>query len=108
MSASPHDMRGGWRSVSTTIGLVGADVWQRDIADRHLTVISSIDDGNLHLSISHRRDDLSPGRYPTWDEIVDARYRFCPDNMTMAMLLPPKAEYVNIHSTTFHLWQIDR
>lgn len=32
--------------------------------------------------------------------------RFCPDDVTMAMLLPPRSEYVNVHSTTFHLWQV--
>lgn len=50
-----------------------------------------------HLSISHRN------RYPTWDEIKEARYRFIPDQVTMAMLLPPEDEYVNVHNNTFHL-----
>lgn len=54
-----------------------------------------------HLSISH------PHRYPTWDEIADARYELVPDDITMAMLLPPPGEYVNAHDTCFHLWQID-
>ena len=26
--------------------------------------------------------------------------------MTMAMVLPPKEEYVNLHNTTFHLWEV--
>ena len=54
-----------------------------------------------HLSISH------PDRYPTWDEVADARYELCPDDVTMAMLLPPSGEYLNVHKTTFHLWQIE-
>ena len=54
-----------------------------------------------HLSISH------PDRYPTWDEIADARYALIPDDVTMAMLLPPSGEYVNAHEHCFHLWQID-
>lgn len=60
------------------------------------------DDGRKlwHLSISH------PRRYPTWDEVADARYRFTPDRVTMAILLPPSAQYVNFHPTTFHLWQV--
>lgn len=37
-----------------------------------------------HLSISH------PSRYPTWDEIRDARYDLVPDGCTLAMLLPPR------------------
>jgi hypothetical protein len=54
-----------------------------------------------HLSISH------PERYPTWDEIADARYELVPDEVTMALLLPPRGEYVNAHPNCFHLWQID-
>lgn len=50
-----------------------------------------------HMSISHAK------RYPTWDEIRDARYRFVDGNVTMAMLLPPKSEYVNLHPNCFHL-----
>jgi hypothetical protein len=50
--------------------------------------------------------DLKPGRYPTWDEIADARYQFVPNDLTMAMLLPPREQYVNLHETTFHLHEI--
>jgi hypothetical protein len=58
-------------------------------------------DGGLlwHLSIAHR------DRYPTWDEIHDARYRLVPDAVTMAMLLPPPDEYVNVHPNCFHIWE---
>ena len=27
--------------------------------------------------------------------------------VTMGMLLPPKAEYVNLHPNCFHLWEVD-
>ena len=53
-----------------------------------------------HLSIAHRR------RYPTWDEIADARYEFVPNDVMMAMLLPPMEQYVNLNEHVFHLWQI--
>ena len=53
-----------------------------------------------HLSISH------PYRYPTWDEIKAARYDLVPHDVTMAMLLPPPDEFVNIHQNCFHLHQI--
>jgi len=53
-----------------------------------------------HLSISH------PSRYPTWTEIRDARYALLPDACTMGMLLPPQAEYVNLHPNCFHLHQV--
>jgi hypothetical protein len=50
-----------------------------------------------HISISH------PRRYPHWDEIKELRYQFIPDEATMAMLLPPRNEYVNVHPNCFHL-----
>ena len=53
-----------------------------------------------HISISH------PTRYPTWDEIAKARYDLLPNEITMAMILPPRGEYVNVHSFCFHLHQI--
>lgn len=53
-----------------------------------------------HLSISCK------DRYPTWDEIRDARYDLLPDDCTMAMLLPPSREYVNIHPNCFHLHEL--
>ena len=54
-----------------------------------------------HLSIAHQH------RYPTWDEIADVRYALVPEDVTMAMLLPPPDEYVNAHDYCFHLWQIE-
>lgn len=53
-----------------------------------------------HLSISCRN------RYPVWDEIRDARYALLPDEITMAMLLPPIKEYVNLHPNCFHLHEV--
>jgi hypothetical protein len=44
-----------------------------------------------HLSLAH------PSRLPTWEEARDARYQLIPDAATMALLLPPRAEYVNVH-----------
>lgn len=54
-----------------------------------------------HLSLAHQH------RYPTWDEVADVRYELVPDDVTMAMLLPPPESYVNAHEHCFHLWQID-
>jgi hypothetical protein len=53
-----------------------------------------------HLSISH------PHRYPDWDTIADARYSLMPDEITVAMFLPPRAEYVNLHKNCFHLHEV--
>lgn len=54
-----------------------------------------------HLSIS------CADRYPTWDEIKDARYSLLPFGLTFAQLLPPMNEFVNIHPNCFHLWEFD-
>ena len=101
----------GWRRIPTPDRLTalapGLRAWQRNVEDGHLSVFAGPEPAGFHLSISHRRNsDLRPGRYPTWDEIVEARDLFTPPHLTMAMLLPPKAEYVNLHATTFHLWEL--
>jgi hypothetical protein len=82
------------------------DAWQRDVKDGHLMVLVGQEPGlGWHLSISHRTNHRPPrpGRYPKWGEIKDARYRFCPPDIAMCMILPPPEEYVNVHPTTFHL-----
>ena len=66
-----------------------------------IRIIVGIEAGLWHLSISH------PKRYPTWDEIKKARYELLPHDITVAMLLPPPNEYVNIHENCFHLWEIE-
>lgn len=63
-------------------------------------VIVTIDQGLWHLSISHPTRDL------TYDEIKKARYRFVPDNVTMAMIFPPKDQFLNYHEHCFQLWEI--
>jgi hypothetical protein len=63
-------------------------------------VLISIDMGRWHMSISH------PKRYPSWDEIKGARYKFLPTHIHVAMILPPPSEYVNLHPNCFHLWEV--
>ena len=65
-----------------------------------VNVLVAREEGRWHLSIS------THNRYPTWDEIADARYDLLPDAIEVAMLLPPKAHYVNLHPYVFHLWEI--
>ena len=64
-------------------------------------MISDVD-GIWHLSIS------TPDRLPTWEMVKKVRYDLLPDKATMAMLLPPKAQYVDVHPFCFHLWEIDQ
>lgn len=53
-----------------------------------------------HMSIAHA------DRYPTWDEIADARYALLPDEIYAAIIMPPKGEYVNIHNNCFHVHEV--
>jgi len=55
-----------------------------------------------HLSISH------PYRLPEWDECKFARYNLVPDEANMALLMPPKAEYINVHGFCLHLWEVPK
>jgi hypothetical protein len=65
------------------------------------TVIVTRDRGvEWHLSITHH------SRYPTWDEIAQARYRCLPDDIWVAMYLPPASDYVNVHPNCFQLHEI--
>jgi hypothetical protein len=65
-----------------------------------LSVIVGKEPTGWHISVAH------PQRYPTWDEIKAARYDHTPHDITMAMILPPIEEYVNLHEHCFHLYQI--
>ncbi len=54
------------------------------------SIIVSRSDAGWHISIAH------PSRYPSWDEIAHARYKLVPNDVCLAMLLPPQEEYVNL------------
>jgi hypothetical protein len=53
-----------------------------------------------HLSISRTN------KLPSWEEVRDIRYALIPDEAVMAMILPPKSEYVNVHEFCFQLYEI--
>jgi hypothetical protein len=84
--------------------LGGTRVYRRLVRDGALIVMVSRElhgprDWRWHLSISHAT------RNPRWEEIAMARYDLLPDDVTMGMYLPPRAEYVNVHRYCFHLTQ---
>lgn len=76
--------------------MTGAHIY----TDGHLRVLVSgpaeREQIGWHISIS------CPDRNPTWEEQKRARYEFCPDEIYMVQILPPKAEYVNRHQFCFH------
>lgn len=79
--------------------------WERRVGDGTLRVLISDEPEGLHLSISHRSASTRrpAPRYPRWDEIAEARETFLPDEASFIMRLPPMADYVALHATTFHL-----
>lgn len=111
--------RTGWKNIPPSPIIAGmlpqARVYQKetgydDMLDKdcyRLQVIVGPEPGGFHLSISCTELFGAPRRYPSWDEIIEARWEFCPPRMTLAMLLPPREQYVNVHDTTFHLWEVD-
>jgi hypothetical protein len=89
----------GWRQLPNHYKVLAeAQVYQKEIRDEldypggHLSVITEPGPDGFHLS--------------TWEEILEARNLFCPRDRTYAMLMPPAAQYVNVHPTTFHLWEV--
>lgn len=110
----------GWSSLGeVTLGNgCRTQAYQRLVEDGHLSVLVGTEDhdgvSRWHLSISHRLGVLDPrtgrpvpGRIPTYEELKEARYRFCPDDLIMAQVFPPMKDFLNLHPTTLHLWEID-
>lgn len=64
-------------------------------------IIITIDNGRWHLSISTD----NPKILPSYKEIKAARYRFIPDEVYMAEIFPPKADFV-AYAEVRHLWQV--
>lgn len=94
-----HESTPMWEQITCIVP--GGKGYVAKVSDGHLHAIVSKDGDKWHLSISHN------DRLPSWDELADARYRFVPDRALMAQLLPPRAEWVNLHPRTLHLWEID-
>lgn len=61
----------------------------------------SYDHERWHLSISH------PERYPTWDEIGEARDALIPENVWLCMVHPPRAFWLNYNGHVLHLFELD-
>lgn len=87
--------------------------WRPTADEGHLVVFVGQEPAQeplWHLSMSHSRLTRDgrrvPGRYPRWEEIHEARVRFTPDEVCMAIILPPRELYLNEHPTTIHLWQV--
>ncbi len=69
--------------------------------EKHKVIPGQTSEYSLHISISR------PDKYPTWDEIKEARYRFMPRDRDAYMILPKEEDYVNYHPNCFHIWMPD-
>jgi hypothetical protein len=87
--------KANWKKINHPLG---GDWWSWGDLSVHVTRDGP--DRLWHLSISN------PSRYPTWDEIYTARYDLIPGDVTCAIFLPRKSEYVNIHPNCFHVHQL--
>lgn len=55
--------------------------------------------GLWHLSVSAKH---TLGYY----ELKEIRYKFMPDKMQAAQIFPPREEFINMHKTCFHLYEL--
>ena len=57
------------------------------------------DDYRWHISIS------GPGRVPTWEELAATAHELRP-GVPMAIGIPPRSWWMNVHPHVLHLWEL--
>jgi hypothetical protein len=72
-------------------------------ADRQLAVVASDGLGWEHVSVHVNRKD-GP-RTPTWDEMCHVKAIFWDEDDVVVQFHPRRADYVNFHAHTLHLWR---
>lgn len=90
----------GWRELgSIDIGVPARAFTRRSDGLRVLASLEKHEDGLrwAHVSCSF------PDRLPSWDDLKAVKEAFLGDVLAF-QVLPPKAEYVNQHNWTLHLW----
>lgn len=88
-----------WTEIRTPL-FVAAFGGQMMQSNTGCTVVYGREAGLLHLSVSHEN------RYPTWDELASARDLIGTPEQRFVMVFPSHDEYVNVHQSTLHLWQV--
>jgi len=70
-----------------------------------LVSVAAYEDGRvwLHISVS---GNARPGKFylPSWEELARVKNDFIGKDRHAYQVLPPEAEYVNIHPYVLHLW----
>jgi len=96
-----YDLKKLGLNQATRDGFLENRGWYHEPSD--FAVAASIDDTRfgplLHVSMSHGDHD------PSWEEIKLVKAAFFPRDCDAMMMLPREADWVNIHSHTFHLIQ---
>lgn len=91
-----------WKQLDHVVVGTDGTRGQVYVANRLRAIVSRDGPGEYwHISISH-----ADGRYPTWDEIADARYDLIPLDVDMALILPPPEDYTNHHPTVLQLTEV--
>jgi hypothetical protein len=74
----------------------------RKIADTLMVVWSARKEADgrrwVHVSLSR------PSRLPSWEDVRKVKDAFIGRERKALQILPPQAEYVNIHNHVLHLW----
>lgn len=98
--STPNETATTWTHAGPNPLLKGSDVFLAQRPDGVLAATRTRDNGQWHISV------VPPTtRLPTWGEMLAARH-LAPDDVTMAYVFPPAAEYVNLVENCLHLWQI--
>lgn len=105
MKPEKIEVAGGTFSYRRDLNLIptaspfdGGQAWVE--RKRKLIVLRTMELGRVHLSVS------SQDRDPTWAELKEIRYRLASHDITMVMVLPPPAEYVNVHEHCFQMHEL--
>ena len=91
------------QSLQDRLIIAGVNSYLRVYVVGECNVIVTREQGAYHMSVTH------PKHQPTWAEIADAWYACVPGAAarTGVIVLPPEAEYVNIHSRCHHVHEYE-
>lgn len=65
-----------------------------------MDILITVDAKKWHLSVS--------AKFPLgYQQLKDVRYKFMPNDMSVAQIFPRREEFVNVHTCCWHLWEID-
>jgi len=94
----PKILPGTWQPIASP--MPGGECYRHQSG---MVVILTVDQRGegprwLHVSCSRR------GRLPSWDDLKMVKAVFIGPDKEAFQVLPPDAEYVNLHLNALHLW----